>query len=259
MKKYLLIIFLLSFQNVLRAQINDSQKDSVKTEVPRSSDAEYPGGIAAFFDFLNRHFVYPPKDLKERNPGKVVVSFTVEKDGSLTNIIVNRGSSSAIYAEALRVMKLSSNWKPAIKNGRPVKATYTFPVTFNLPDLPVVQDGLDSIYATTEEEPHYPGGQMKLLEYIETHIRYPDTSRNNDKFGKVIAMVVVEKDGSLSNIKVVTAPDQALGEEAIRLIRSIPEKFIPAKQNDKLVRSVITIPILFQLTTEIFPKLPRKP
>jgi len=95
---------------------------------------EYPGGIEAFYKFLNKTLVYPPMSRENNVQGRVTVNFVVEKDGSLTDIKVLRGVAGGadLDAEAIRVLKKSIKWKPGIQNGRPVRVSYSVPVMFQL-------------------------------------------------------------------------------------------------------------------------------
>jgi periplasmic protein TonB len=93
---------------------------------------EFKGGMEAFYKYLQQSIRYPAKAVKKGIQGKVLVSFIVEKDGSLSNIRVVRGVAKDIDAEAFRVIKASPNWNPGIQNGRPVRVIYNTPISFTL-------------------------------------------------------------------------------------------------------------------------------
>ena len=94
---------------------------------------EYNGGIQAFYKFLSKTLRYPELAYKNRIQGKVIVSFIVEKDGSLSNVRATDNTVAEILnTEAIRVLSLSPKWIPAIQYGRPVRVTYTVPVVFKL-------------------------------------------------------------------------------------------------------------------------------
>lgn len=93
---------------------------------------EFPDGARAFFGFLGRNISYPPAAKEKGMQGRVLITFVVEKDGSLSNIGVLRGIGDGCDEEAVRVMKLSPPWKPGYHNGIPVRMTYSVPVVFNL-------------------------------------------------------------------------------------------------------------------------------
>lgn len=95
---------------------------------------EFPGGMEGFGKFLRKNLTYPPMSRENNVQGRVILSFVVEKDGSLTDIKVVRGvaGGSDLDAEAIRVLKRSPKWSAGIQNGRPVRVSYSIPVVFQL-------------------------------------------------------------------------------------------------------------------------------
>jgi len=93
----------------------------------------YPGGIEKFYAFIKQEIKYPDVARKNKIQGKVFASFIVEKNGSLTNIQITRSLSSETDAEALRVLKKSPRWEPALLNGIPVRVKYNINVNFKVP------------------------------------------------------------------------------------------------------------------------------
>ena len=93
---------------------------------------EYEGGIPALMNFLGTNMKYPVEAQKKKIEGRVIVSFVVEKDGSLSNFKVVRSIDPLLDAEALRVAKLQKKWKPGYEKGKPVRVQYTLPITFKL-------------------------------------------------------------------------------------------------------------------------------
>ena len=95
---------------------------------------EFPGGTVALLEYLRTNIKYP-KECKENNiQGRVLVSFIVETDGSITNANVVRGVDPSLDAEALRVILGMPNWKPGKQRGSAVRVQYTVPVNFKLSD-----------------------------------------------------------------------------------------------------------------------------
>lgn len=92
----------------------------------------FPGGMQAFGDFLAKNIKYPEFMRKNALEGKVIISFIVEKDGSLTDIKVVRAIGNGADEEAVRVMNLSPKWRPGIQNGQPVRVSYAVPISFAL-------------------------------------------------------------------------------------------------------------------------------
>jgi TonB family protein len=84
-------------------------------------EAEYPGGAAAWQRFLNRNLRYPQEAIDNEISGSIVVQFVVDKEGNVSN--VERVSGPEILgAEAVRVIKKSGRWTPAVQGGRQVKS-----------------------------------------------------------------------------------------------------------------------------------------
>jgi len=95
---------------------------------------EFPGGLDAFIAFISKNIKYPAEARQNKVQGRVIISFIVENDGSLSNVHVARGIGYGADEEALRVIKASPNWKPGIQNGHPVRVTYSVPISFSLDD-----------------------------------------------------------------------------------------------------------------------------
>jgi protein TonB len=101
----------------------------------------------------------------------------------------------------------------------------------------------DEIFAVAEQQPEFPGDLMK---YLHDKIKYPSIAQENGIQGRVICTFVVNKDGSIVDIKVVRSVDAALDKEAIRVIENMP-KWRPGKQAGKPVRVKYTLPVVFRL------------
>lgn len=93
--------------------------------------AEYKGGVTALVAFLNENIKYPAEAKAAGVSGRVIVSFTIGADGSVSDVKVRKGVDEALDAEAVRVVKLTSGqWEPASNDGVPVATVFTLPVTF---------------------------------------------------------------------------------------------------------------------------------
>ncbi|MBI3135031.1 MAG: energy transducer TonB [Bacteroidetes bacterium] len=112
-----------------------SQTDTVKQEMIYDMPEimpEFIGGADALDDFIKKNIKYPAEAKEKGIQGKVYVQFVVEKDGSVTNVIVRRGANALLDAEAVRVVKLMPAWKPGTMRGKKVRVRYTLPVVFTL-------------------------------------------------------------------------------------------------------------------------------
>jgi len=92
------------------------------------------GGAAAWSKFLNKNLRFPPAAQEDGVSGRVFMSFIIEKDGSLSNITVDRAAGHGFDEEALRVLKLAKAWKPGMQNGQAVRVKYSIPINFQLQD-----------------------------------------------------------------------------------------------------------------------------
>jgi TonB family protein len=93
---------------------------------------QYPGGIGEMMKFLSMNIKYPEAAEKAGTQGRVIASFIVEKDGTITNIKVVKKVSEELDAEAVRVINAMPKWTPGMQNGQPVRVRYTIPITFRL-------------------------------------------------------------------------------------------------------------------------------
>lgn len=104
----------------------------------------------------------------------------------------------------------------------------------------------EKIFTAVEESPKFPGGDKAMYEFLSKNIRYPEMAAQNNIQGRVTVQFVVEKDGSIGEVKVVRGKDPDLDKEAVRVVKSMP-KFIPGKMNGQAVRVWYTLPINFKL------------
>lgn len=90
---------------------------------------EFPGGNAMFYKYVSKNFKMPQE--KDFKGGKVIVTFVIEKDGSVTDIKVIRHPGFATDKETVRILKSSPKWKPGVQNGKNVRAQYTLPINLS--------------------------------------------------------------------------------------------------------------------------------
>ncbi len=92
---------------------------------------EPPGGMSAFVQWVGKSYNYPDAALQQGIKGSVLVSFVVERDGSLTDLKIVRDLRYGTGEEALRVLRKAKKWSPGIQNGRKVRVSYTLPITLS--------------------------------------------------------------------------------------------------------------------------------
>ena len=104
----------------------------------------------------------------------------------------------------------------------------------------------EKVFEVVEQMPSFPGGDAALMQYLSNNIKYPVVAQENGVQGRVVVSFVVEKDGSITDVKVVRSVDPSLDKEAQRVVKSMP-KWIPGKQNGSAVRVKYNVPVSFKL------------
>jgi len=110
----------------------------------------------------------------------------------------------------------------------------------------VTEGNSNEIFTAVEIPPNFPGGEEKFGKFLHDHIKYPPMARDNNIQGRAFISFVVERDGSLTDIKIVRDPGSGLGDEAVRVLKISPH-WTPGIQNGKPVRVSYTVPINFSL------------
>lgn len=241
----------------------------------------YPEGNAAMMKFLSDNIKYPVEAQEKNIQGRVITNFVVEKDGSLSDIQVVRSVDPLLDAEAIRVLKLMPNWKPGKQSGENVRVRFTLPVIFRLqgkettsvsmipPPPPAPDDkktsappppppppaytksseelkNTNEVFSVVEKQPEFPEGNAAMMKFLSDNIKYPSEAQEKGVQGRVITNFVVERDGSLSDVKVVRGVDPLLDAESIRVIQSMP-KWKPGTQKGQAVRVRFTLPVVYRL------------
>lgn len=102
------------------------------------------------------------------------------------------------------------------------------------------------VFDVVEVMPSFPGGQGALIQYLNSHVKYPVVAQENGIQGRVTISFVVERDGSITDVKVARSVDPSLDKEAARVVSSMP-RWTPGKQNGSAVRVKFNVPVVFKL------------
>ncbi|MBQ2488327.1 MAG: TonB family protein [Bacteroidales bacterium] len=105
------------------------------------------------------------------------------------------------------------------------------------------EEGSDLIYTIVEEEPSFPGGDDAMFKFLAENLKWPCYEKHVE--GTVIIEFVVEKDGSLSNIKVIRSVEPCLDQEAVRVIKLMP-KWKPGRERGRVLRTLFRVPVTFE-------------
>lgn len=104
----------------------------------------------------------------------------------------------------------------------------------------------NKVFDVVEQMPSFPGGPSALMKYLSENVKYPVVAQENGVQGRVVVSFVVEKDGHITDVKVVRSVDPTLDKEAARVVKSMPN-WIPGKQNGSAVRVKYNVPVSFKL------------
>jgi TonB family protein len=279
MKKTLFFITFLCLAHFAKAQDSTKQKTRVDDRVFTfvKEKPEFPGGEKELMGYFDDNLIYPQDALDADVKGKIFLSFIVRKDSFISDVKILRGIFPSCNAEAVRVCSAMPKWIPGRQNGQNVNVQYTLPVIFDfddqkqkkrlvplnerirpvptidkigtnsiVPPKPILNPEApeaDQIRTFVEQKPEFVnGGDKGLKKYLQDNVKIPAAAATVS--GKVFMQFVVEKNGSLSNIKVVRGLGNGCDEEAIRVITAMPS-WLPAKQDGKEVRCMYTLPVPF--------------
>jgi TonB family protein len=148
--------------------------------------------------------------------------------------IVSEEEASALYPEVVNVLSPD--------NSGPKKATL-------LKEEAIARDTTKKgqVYMAVEQQPQFRGGDNAFATYLGKTIKYPQTARKNNVEGRVILTFVVEKDGAITDVKVLRGIGSGCDEEAVRALKQSP-KWIAGKQSGKAVRVQFSVPVQFSLS-----------
>jgi len=252
-----------TFNNGTLTSVNRVYKYKSDSTIYSNADslAKFKGGLNALYSYIGKHIRYPAAAREQNTQGRVVIGFVVEKDGYLSNFKVVRGIGNGCEQEVIRVLTASPPWAPASINGKTVRLSYSVPVSFTLSIDKSMGDVIagqgsstmpdkngnevsGKIFTAVEQSPEFPGGLEAFYKFLVKNVHYPDAARNNNTSGRVIVQFVVERDGSLSDIKVVRSLGDGCDEEALRVMKLSP-RWKPGIQNGNPVRVIYSIPVNF--------------
>jgi len=265
----ILMPFLL-FANAVFAQNNPSasaKEDKIYELRDVSKAPVFPGGEQAMLNFFAENINYPAQARENKIQGTVRLLVAIKKDGAVGEVRVVAGIGAGCDKEAVRVAKTMPQWTPAERKGNPVSVFYPVSVRFQL-DAQTKPSPIDStarkdirpspepnatadstkVYeiADVERPPSFPGGESAMLKFMAENIKYPTFAREQGIQGTVAAEFVVEKDGSISSMKILKGLGGGCDEEFLRVLSLMP-KWTPGEKGGEAVRVRSLAPARFRL------------
>jgi len=113
-------------------------------------------------------------------------------------------------------------------------------------EIEIEEEDDEEFFMVVENMPEFPGGDLGLMKYIQKNVKYPAIAKEYNITGKVYVSFIVDRSGSVTNVKIVRGVDKNLDAEAMRIVKSLP-RYTPGRQRGKAVRVMFTIPINFTL------------
>ena len=113
-------------------------------------------------------------------------------------------------------------------------------------EVPAPDPETNEVFGVVEQMPAFRGGDAALMKYLAENTHYPEEAKEKGVQGRVVVNFVVEKDGSITDVKVARGIDPLLDKEAVRVVKTMP-KWIPGKQSLVPVRVKYVLPVSFKL------------
>ncbi len=236
----------------LQGEKPEGQKTAVTDEVfvVVEDQPQFPGGNVALMKFISDNIVYPKEAHANGIQGRVISSFVVMKDGSISDLQIVRGVDPLLDAEALRVLGLMPQWKPGKQRGQNVNVRYTLPIVFSLNNTPPTEEERKAFQEKMKnmEPALFPGGEEAYMKFLASNIKYPVIAQENGIQGLVEAVYTVDAKGKVTFVRIEKGVDPSLDKEVKRVIELMPD-WIPAppKPNGEAVSMTRSIPFVFRL------------
>ena len=176
-QKLFFIMFALFATHAMGYAQEDSTTAKTETSVESvvEKQPEFPGGMNALMQYLQRSIRYPAICLQQGIQGRVVVQFVVDADGSITDIQVVKRVNPHLDKEAVRVVSAMPKWIPGMQNGENVRTKFTLPVSFKSGKTKVkacvINVDNEEVEVEVDKMAQFPGGQQELERYIKKRMK----------------------------------------------------------------------------------------
>ena len=151
----------------------------------------------------------------------------------------------ALFAPLTAALLLVSNIEAVARTTERIAEKVSTTLTEEVKTTPTI-DQDDPVFQVVEQMPEFPGGMGECMKWLQANIKYPKEAKEKGEQGRVILQFIVERDGSVTDVKVVRSISLALDAEAIRVVSGMP-KWKPGMQKGKVVKVKYTLPVMFSL------------
>lgn len=210
----------------------------------------------ALLSYVNKRALYPA-EARERNiSGMVVIGFLVEANGVISKAKILRDPGGQLGLSALRSVIGMANevrFRPAIKDGKPVRYMYTLPIRFRLEEQkPYVMNGRDTVYTQLTEGIQFIGNEGDLAGYFNKVLSYPSSGEDSCRTGQLDVQLIVHPNGQVDVQDVIDYND--LGTdftfEAMNVATSSFGKWRPGEYKGRPVSSAYDVSFTFAPESE---------
>lgn len=255
--------------NISDQQTTTKQQDPIFVVVEKMP--VFPGGEQEMLRYIAKNLKYPVEAQTKKEQGRVIISFTINKEGKIVDPVIVRGVSPSLNAEAVRIIKSMPDWTPGMQKEKKVNVKYTIPILFKLDGLenknpdastsekneivavayppkeaPTEMSIENVTFTVVEEMPQFPGGEKAMLDYLSKNVKYPEEDAKKGIQGRVIVSFVINRNGKAVNPIIVRGVTPTLDAEAVRVIENMPD-WTPGKQKGQNVNVKYTLPINFRI------------
>lgn len=202
--------------------------------------------LNTFRTWVQSQIRYPAEALKRGIEGRVVLSFIVERDGSVSTIELLQSPDRILSEEARRAVAASPKWSPGRQNGHLVRVRYMLPVDFSTPKKETAAQ------STAAQKPGVASMQFEIgnlnafRSWAMQRLCYPAGAREQQTEGSVVATFTVGRDGRVDDIRIAGKPDPQLAEEVRRVVKASPA-WSPATRNGEATTVTVTLPVSFRI------------
>jgi TonB family protein len=232
------IVFFLLFCFFISASTIYAQQENSEVFTYVEQMPEFKGGEGALMKFISTNIKYPINARNENIEGRVIVSFVVTFEGKVTDLKVLRDIGGGCGDEALRVLKLSPDWKPGKQNGRPVNTKMVVPINFH---LDTEKEEIN------KSQPQFPGGDESLKQFIKNNLQYPSKAKQKNIEGICKMKVSILPDGTVAQPIIINSLGNHFDKEVLRVFNLMPKKWLPAMNDDKPFESQKEIEFEFKI------------
>lgn len=231
-------VFLLLFCNFLSfSQSLESSK--IDTLFPKTRIS-----LNSLEDYISTNFVYPEDEIQDIID-TVWVSFSVNVNGTIKDVVVLKGLTELIDKEAIRVIEVlpSFTFIPLEKNGQYLNQTYCYPIKVN--GRGVNKYNTIKVYDSDDLDvvPEYGDGLSELSVFIQQNFTIPiESIEMGEQCCSIWLEFIIEIDGRVSNVKILKSESLSLGKEGIRVVKLL-DNWNPGMKDGVKVRSYYSIPI----------------